>query len=146
MPEFDLGAFLAGRVRRGKISIPGAGDIEVKELGAIERLKILAEFEEAHRAIMEMEPELVLIYERIAAGKAEPEDSFKVARFNEIAAPYYSALISAITVNPNLSPEDVQALFNALKSDELKEFIDQASAYFAPPDIEDLKKNHIGGT
>ena len=72
MSEFDLEAFLAGRVRTGTLSIPGAGDIQVKELGAIERLKIMAEHETAHAQIMQMEGEMVLVYERLRAGTPEP--------------------------------------------------------------------------
>ena len=143
---FDLSDFLKGRVRRGTVTVPGGGIIEVRELGLIEQLEILAEFSEIQAEIKSSERDVVLILERVKSGTATADDAAYIARFNATVAPYYAALISAVTEKPHLTRDDVKKLFNALNQDELSEFIDNMAAWFAPPDIEALKKKRGGTT
>lgn len=141
---FNLEDFLRGKERRGTIQLSGAPPIVVRELKALERLKLLAEHEEEHLAIMQMERDVILASERIKAGKGTPEDQVLVARYNSIAIPYYADLISAITVDPHLEPQEVIKLMEALTTPELQDLIMQASAYFVGPDLEELKKKNGG--
>ncbi len=141
---FNLQDFLRGRVRHGTIQVPGAPPIGVRELGALERFKILAEHEDEHMAIMAMEQDAILAVERIRAGQGTADDRMLLARFNSVAAPYHAALISAITIDPHLEPQEVLELMGALNDAELQDLINQAAAYFTGPDLEELKKKNGG--
>ena len=145
--KFDIDAFLKGKVRMGTVKVPNTDmEIVLKELGAIERLKIINEYEDITAALMEIEKDAILAVERYKAGKATNEDILLIARYNSIAAPYYSALISACTVDPHLEPQDIEKIFNALNDLELQQFILDCAPYFSPPNIDDLKKNNGGRT
>ena len=146
MQAFKLDDFLKGRVHRGTVEVPGGGLIEVRELGIIEKMQISAEFSDIQWQIAESERETVLVLERVKAGTATVDDMAYISKFNALVAPYYAALISAVTVDPHLSRDEVLKIFNALEQDELSAFIDETARWFAPVDVDELKKNNGGTT
>jgi hypothetical protein len=125
--EFDLEAFLSGKVRRGTVVVPGSNGMEIKvqELSALKRLQILSEYSEIQQSLARKRKDAVLAAERIKAnGKdADPADIRTLQQYNLEAAPFMAALISAITTEPHLTKDEVMQVMAALTDTEMQEFM-----------------------